>query len=122
MRGLPPAIRKLGGQYHPDKPYDDPRVTTHLTDGRTFLRTAPEGEYDLVVFALVDSLVLHAGAGNVRLESYLFTEEAFADAARVTKPTGTMASFVGLLAGRSKKVATLDEINDAAASGWAGKN
>ena len=90
---IDPAIRKLGGQYHPDKPYDDPRVTTHLTDGRTFLRTAPEGEYDLVVFALVDSLVLHAGAGNVRLESYLFTEEAFADAARVTKPTGTMAVY-----------------------------
>lgn len=41
---------------------------------------------------------------------------------KAAKSTGTMASFVGLLAGRSKKVATLDEINDAAASGWAGKN
>jgi hypothetical protein len=30
-------------------------------------------------------------------------------------------SFLGLLASKSKKVATLDEINEAAASGWAGQ-
>jgi len=90
---IDPAIRELGGKHHPDRPYNDPRVTTHLADGRTFLRTAPEGEYDLVIFALVDSLVLHSGAGNVRLESYLFTEEAFADAARVLKPSGNMAVY-----------------------------
>ena len=29
--------------------------------------------------------------------------------------------FVGLLAGKSKKVATVAEINDAAATGWAEK-
>ena len=85
---IDPAIRSIGGQWHPDQPYSDPRVTTHLTDGRTFLRTAPAGEYDLVVFALVDSLVLHSSASSIRLESYLFTVESFADVARVLKPTG----------------------------------
>lgn len=40
---------------------------------------------------------------------------------RAARPAGTMDGFVGLLAGRSKKVATLDEINDAISQGWAGK-
>ena len=30
-------------------------------------------------------------------------------------------SFVGLLAGKTQKVATIEEINEAAAQGWAGK-
>jgi len=40
---------------------------------------------------------------------------------QAARPTGTMAEFVGLLAGRTKKVASIDEINAAAASGWADK-
>jgi bifunctional DNA-binding transcriptional regulator/antitoxin component of YhaV-PrlF toxin-antitoxin module len=40
---------------------------------------------------------------------------------KAATPTGAISSFVGLLAGRSKKVATIEEINEAAARGWAGK-
>ena len=40
---------------------------------------------------------------------------------KAARPAGTIDSFVGLLAGRSKKVATIEEINAAAAKGWAGK-
>ena len=42
-------------------------------------------------------------------------------ALRAAKPSGTIDSFLGLLAGKTEKIATLAEINDAAASGWAGK-
>jgi bifunctional DNA-binding transcriptional regulator/antitoxin component of YhaV-PrlF toxin-antitoxin module len=40
---------------------------------------------------------------------------------RAARPSGSIGSFVGLLAGRSKKVATIEEIGDAAARGWAGR-
>jgi len=40
---------------------------------------------------------------------------------RALRPSGKIDSFIGLLAGKSKKVATLDEINEAAAAGWAGR-
>lgn len=40
---------------------------------------------------------------------------------KAAQPRGSISSFVGLLAGRSKKVATLEEISAAAASGWAGR-
>src|SRR5437588_12151957 len=57
---IDPAIQRLGAEYHPDKPYQDPRVNVHLDDGRNFLRSAPSGKYDLILYALVDSLVLHS--------------------------------------------------------------
>lgn len=40
---------------------------------------------------------------------------------RAAAPAGKIASFVGLLAGKTKKVATVGEMNEAAARGWAGK-
>lgn len=40
---------------------------------------------------------------------------------RAARPGGKIDTFIGLLAGKTKKVATLDEINEAAAAGWAGK-
>ena len=42
-------------------------------------------------------------------------------ALKAARPAGTIDGFVGLLAGKRHKVATLDEINEAASSGWAGK-
>jgi bifunctional DNA-binding transcriptional regulator/antitoxin component of YhaV-PrlF toxin-antitoxin module len=40
---------------------------------------------------------------------------------RAMRPAGTIDGFLGLLAGKTKKIATLDEINEAAASGWTGQ-
>ena len=40
---------------------------------------------------------------------------------KAARPTGTIEGFVGLLAGRTKKVATIEEIKAATAQGWAGK-
>ncbi len=84
---IDPVIRRLGERDHPDRPYDDPRVTVHLDDGRNFLRSTTR-TFDLVVYAHVDSLVLHSGYANLRLESFLFTREAFADVKRHLAPGG----------------------------------
>ncbi len=40
---------------------------------------------------------------------------------RAARPAGSINGFLGLLAGQTNKVASVDEINDAAAAGWAGK-
>jgi bifunctional DNA-binding transcriptional regulator/antitoxin component of YhaV-PrlF toxin-antitoxin module len=40
---------------------------------------------------------------------------------KAARPTGTIDGFVGLLAGRTRKVATLEEIDEAATRGWAGE-
>ena len=40
---------------------------------------------------------------------------------KAARPAASIADFVGLLAGKTHKVATIEEINAAAAQGWAGK-
>jgi bifunctional DNA-binding transcriptional regulator/antitoxin component of YhaV-PrlF toxin-antitoxin module len=40
---------------------------------------------------------------------------------RAARPAGTIDGFLGVLAGRTKKIATIEEMNEAAARGWAGK-
>jgi SAM-dependent methyltransferase len=89
---IDPVIQDIGRHYHPDHPYQDPRVIPHLDDGRHFLRTT-DHKYDLVAYALVDSLILHSGYANIRLESYLFTKEAFAEVRRVLKPDGVFVMY-----------------------------
>jgi len=39
---------------------------------------------------------------------------------RAAKPTGSIRDLFGILAGKSKKKLTIEEINEAAADGWAG--
>ncbi|MFN8157129.1 MAG: hypothetical protein U0R68_06910 [Candidatus Nanopelagicales bacterium] len=89
---IDPRIHDLGVAYHPDHPYDDPRVTSYITDGRAFLHNT-DMKYDLVVFALPDSLTLVAGSNQLRLESYLFTQEALENVRDVLKPGGTFSMY-----------------------------
>lgn len=63
------------GRGHPLAPYDDPRVEAHITDGRAFLE-ASDHRWDTILLALPDSLTLLQGQSSVRLESYLFTQQA----------------------------------------------
>jgi bifunctional DNA-binding transcriptional regulator/antitoxin component of YhaV-PrlF toxin-antitoxin module len=42
-------------------------------------------------------------------------------ALKAARPAGTIEGFLGLLAGKTTKVATIEEMNDAAAQGWAGE-
>ena len=77
---IDPVIYNLGRADHPNHPYQDPRVTVHIDDGRSFVRKTQQ-KYDLVIYALVDSLVLHSGYSSLRLESFLFTQQAFEDIA-----------------------------------------
>jgi hypothetical protein len=77
---IDPVIAKLGAQLHPDRPYSDPRVKLVNNDGRVFLRNAT-AKYDLIIFALPDSLTLTSSIANLRLESFLFTQDSL-DAAK----------------------------------------
>src|SRR6266850_3339241 len=89
---IDPVILRLGAERHPDKPYSDPRVTVVCDDARHFLRTTTN-KYDLVVFALIDSLTVQSSFSGVRLESYMFTEESFRAVRGRLKPRGLMVLY-----------------------------
>ncbi|MGC2163780.1 MAG: hypothetical protein WA634_17880 [Silvibacterium sp.] len=42
-------------------------------------------------------------------------------ALKAAGPSGTIDGFLGRLAGKTRKVATIEEMNEAAAKGWAGR-
>lgn len=89
---IDPVILDIGVARHPDRPYDDPRVRRHVDDGRAFLRRSEE-RYDLIVFAQTDSFVLVGSSANLRLESFLFTREAFESARDHLLPGGVVVLY-----------------------------
>ena len=89
---IDPVISRLGRRYHPDQPFSHPGVTVHVDDGRAFLRRSRE-QYDLIIFALPDSLTLTSQFASLRLESFLFTEEAFQEARARLAPGGALVLY-----------------------------
>lgn len=86
---LDPRIAALGRRFHPERPYEDPRVHLHVTDSRQFLRQSTD-KFDLIVYGLLDS---HANAGmtsNLRLDSFVYTVEGLRRARQLLSPQGHM--------------------------------
>jgi len=89
---IDPVLNRIGAAHHPNRPYSDPRVSIHVDDGRSFLRHT-QAKYDLAIFGIVDSLVLHSGFSNLRLESFLFTKQSIEATKQRLKPGGILAFY-----------------------------
>jgi SAM-dependent methyltransferase len=89
---IDPVIARLGRDNHPEQPFSDPRVEVHVDDGRSFLRKTND-RYDLIIFALPDSLTLTSQFSSLRLESFLFTEESFTEARQHLTPDGAIVLY-----------------------------
>ncbi|MCW2798321.1 spermidine synthase [Nocardioides sp.] len=89
---IDPRIMQIGVDGNPDHAYQDPRVTRHINDGRAFLERTNQ-KYDLILFALPDSLSLVSGASQIRLESFLFTQEALTSARDHLTDNGVFAMY-----------------------------
>ena len=90
---IDPRILQLGvrAQPRPRLPGPAGRPRTSTTAGRSCEST--DTKYDLILFALPDSLALVNGASQIRLESFLFTEEALRSARDHLKPDGGFAMY-----------------------------
>jgi SAM-dependent methyltransferase len=89
---IDPRLYALGRDLNPEHPYQDPRVDVFIDDGRAFLQQS-DGRYDMILFALPDSLTLVAGQSSLRLESYLFTGDAMRVARDHLAPGGVFAMY-----------------------------
>lgn len=86
---IDPVILEIGRQLNPDRPYRDPRVRTVVDDARAFMRTT-DRRYDVVVFGLLDSHTQFSDLSNMRIDNYVYTEEAFRQARSLLKPDGVL--------------------------------
>lgn len=87
---IDPVIAEAGSLHHPERPYQDPRVTLVVDDARHFFNQTPK-KFDLVVFGLLDSHALLSGFGSVRLDNYVYTREAFERVRCLLNPGGSVA-------------------------------
>lgn len=86
---IDPVILRLGRRLHPERPYDDPRVTLWNREARRFLRSA--GQYDKIVLGYVDSHSLFSAMSSVRLDNFIYTAEAFQEFKAHLTPDGVLA-------------------------------
>jgi len=90
---IDPVIALLGKQYHPEHPYQDPRVNLVINDARSFFKQS-SNKYDLIIFGLLDSHTLTSNFTNINLDSYVYTLESIKEAKNHLAPGGVlMISF-----------------------------
>ena len=89
---IDPLIADLGKRHNPNHPYDDPRVNLVIDDGRAFM-SRTRRRYDLIVFALTDSLVKVSSMSQLRLENYLFTVDSVRRAGSLLAPGGDLVFY-----------------------------
>lgn len=87
---IDPAIAYFGKFYHPEHPYDDPRVTLTINDARNFFRTTHQ-QYDLIIYGVLDSHTALSHASNLRVDSYVYTREGITEAFKLLKPDGVLS-------------------------------
>lgn len=88
---IDPAIASLGRRLHAESPYGNPRVTLVIDDARSFFHRAGTGEYAAVVFGFLDSHRLLSAFSSVRLDNFIYTDEAMREVRRMLVPGGRVA-------------------------------
>lgn len=84
---IDPKIISLGKKYHPEHPYDNPRVSVINDDARHFFKTT-DAKYDLIIFGILDSHTQLSSISKLRLDNFMYTIEAMRDAKSLLNPGG----------------------------------
>ena len=91
---IDPEILELGRRFHPERPYDNPRVRLITEDARAFFKRAL-GRYDVIWFGWLDSHVLGTSFANLRLDNYVYTRESIHDARDLLTDEGVIILTMG---------------------------
>lgn len=82
---IDPVLVQLGFDLHPHKPYTDARVKVITDDARAYTRRSKK-QYDMIVMNALDSHHQLPGLSTLRLESFIYTVEAFRDVKKHMRP------------------------------------
>ena len=87
---IDPVIAELGKDLHADRPYQSQSVRLFVDDARSFLERNTSN-YDLVIFATLDSHTAFSSLSSLRLDNYVFTVESLQQVAQHLNPGGGVA-------------------------------
>lgn len=85
---IDPAIIDIGNRYHPERPYDSPKVRVVNDDARSYFASCDE-RFDVISFGLLDSHTQTAMT-NARLDHYVYTIESIRQAKSLLGEGGIM--------------------------------
>jgi len=85
---IDPEIIDLGRRYHPEKPYDSPKIRLITDDARSFFATCKD-RFDVIIFGLLDAHTTTAMT-NARLDHYVYTKESLQHARSLLGERGIM--------------------------------
>lgn len=85
---IDPVIIDFGRRFHPERPYDSPKVQVVIDDARSYFASCQD-KFDLIIFGLLDSHTTTAMT-NARLDHYVYTRESLQRAGSLLGPEGVM--------------------------------
>ncbi len=86
---IDPGIYAIGREFHPERPYDNPRVHVIIDDARAYLDQT-DRSYDVVSVGLLDAHTLSSSYNNTRIDHYVYTEESLRRMRDRLKPDGIL--------------------------------
>ena len=87
---IDPRIIEIGRDFHPEHPYADPRAVPVVNDARAYFEQH-HGDFDAVVFGLLDSHAIFSAMSSLRLDNYVYTTEAIRAAWSHVRTPGVMS-------------------------------
>ena len=82
-------ILKLGERLHFERPYQSQRVKIVNDDARSYIQNSND-KFDLILFSLLDSHTTASSFSNIRIDNFVYTQEAIARARDLLTPAGLM--------------------------------
>jgi SAM-dependent methyltransferase len=89
---IDPFVLHLGHEYNPD--YASPKVHLVCNDGRDYVNRCKK-QYDLIIFACLDSSALSGSGSSVRTDSYIHTRENYQKCLSLLRPNGILVLAFG---------------------------
>ena len=86
---IDPLIIRLGREFHFEHPYQSPKTQIVLDDARAYVQNSHE-KFDLIVYSLLDSHTTSSYFSNIRIDNFVYTQEALAKARLLLKPDGLL--------------------------------
>ena len=86
---IDPLILELGRRYHFEHPYQSAHVETVVDDARSYLQNCHR-KFDLILFSLLDSHTTASHFSNIRIDNFVYTQEALRTAAGLLAPGGVL--------------------------------
>ena len=84
---IDPVIGELGKNFHPEKPYSSEKVKFVINDARNSIKYSNE-KFDMILYSVLDSHSNLSGKGGIRLDSFVYTAEAFKESRSKLKSDG----------------------------------